>query len=339
MTSTPDPAGDSTNDLVTRRMNSRSRTVSADDRESVPATGTSGLGDSERPAILSEEEWAELTGGAPQADRSADSPSASSGSQSGTTGSGAGPAPISAHREVDVPRARPRSAGGKPEASGWLPTLAKIWIAISTPIVLIALAIRMVASPLFMRFEYFWRPGFPADEFGFSADDRQHYGSYVVDYLLNFDGIRYLADIRLADGSAAFKAGELSHMHDVKAVFATFNLVAIILLVVSIVFAVYLARRTERGLRMGLFLGGIVTVVFIGAAAALALIGWERFFTTFHQLFFAEGTWTFHTNDTLIRLYPGTFWTDGGILIGGFTLLVALLLIGFAWPRRRAARR
>ncbi|HJE78553.1 MAG TPA: hypothetical protein K8V74_11505, partial [Brevibacterium epidermidis] len=59
-----------------------------------------------------------------------------------------------------------------------LDVIGTIWIMIAAPFVLLALAVRFVASGIFLKFEYF-RPGFPADQFGFSAADREHYGTYV----------------------------------------------------------------------------------------------------------------------------------------------------------------
>ena len=65
------------------------------------------------------------------------------------------------------------------------------------------------------------------------------------------------------------------------------------------------------------------------------MLGWEQFFTDFHRIFFANGTWTFSLQDTLIRLFPGQFWMDAGIVIGGLVLLASLVTLVLTWPTRR----
>jgi hypothetical protein len=67
----------------------------------------------------------------------------------------------------------------------------------------------------------------------------------------------------------------------------------------------------------------------------LAILGWEQFFTEFHRLFFANGTWTFSLQDTLIRLFPGQFWVDAGIVIGALVLLISLVTLILTWPTRK----
>jgi integral membrane protein (TIGR01906 family) len=58
-----------------------------------------------------------------------------------------------------------------------------------------------------------------------------------------------------------------------------------------------------------------------------AVVAWDTFFTAFHQLFFAGGTWVFAYSDTLIRLFPEQFWFDAALTVGGLTLLGALALL------------
>ncbi|MDQ0822125.1 putative membrane protein [Arthrobacter sp. V4I6] len=54
----------------------------------------------------------------------------------------------------------------------------------------------------------------------------------------------------------------------------------------------------RRGVRRGLFAGSIVNLVIITGVGVLAVLGWEQFFTEFHRVFFANGTWTFSLQDT-----------------------------------------
>ncbi len=222
------------------------------------------------------------------------------------------------------------------KAANTKPVLTRVFqvlLAVFYPIVLLVLAIRLVTSSTFLWLEYH-RPGFPADSFGFSLDDRLTYGSYTVDYLLNFAGPRYLGDLADKVGNPLFLEREVGHMADVKSVIVMAFLVGLALAILMVIGMIYLSRRSRGGIRRGLFAGSIVTLVLIIGLGVLAVLGWEAFFTEFHRIFFANGTWTFFTDDTLIRLFPSQFWMDSGIFIGAFVLVVASLTLAFTWPTK-----
>lgn len=214
-----------------------------------------------------------------------------------------------------------------------LPRVVQVLTAIFFPIVLIALAIRLVTSSVFLWVEYH-RPGFPDDAYGFSTDDRMTYASYTVDYLLNFSGARYLGDLVNAQGNKLFLESEVAHMADVKSVITLAFIVGATLAVLMVIAIIYLRRRSTGGVRRALFAGSIATLVLVIGLGVLAVLGWETFFTQFHHLFFANGTWTFYVDDTLIRLFPSQFWMDAGIFIGGFVVVVSSLVMAFTWPTK-----
>lgn len=219
-----------------------------------------------------------------------------------------------------------------------LPRVMQVLLAVFFPLLTIIGAIRAVTTPLFLWVEYH-RPGFPSDSYGFSLDDRMTYGSYGVDYLVNFAGPRYLGDLVGTDGKQLFTQGEVSHMADVKSVIGTTFLAGTVLLVAAAVIIIYLLRRSNGGVRRGLFGGAIATLLIVLLLGVLGFIGWEQFFTDLHRLFFAQGTWTFYLDDALIRLYPGQFWMDAGLVIGVLVLLVSLVTIVLTWPTRRRRER
>lgn len=295
-----------------------------------PAGSSAGAG---KPALLSDEEWAILGGGTAAGAGASAAGTAGTGKAGKAGRKGAADSRADRSRDVDVP------GTGR---FGALDVIGTIWITLAMPFVLAAIAVRAVASGLFLKFEYFYRPGFPPDEYGFSADDRLHYGSYAVDYLNNLDSSRYLADVVLPNGVPVFAAEEIAHMADVKALVQLLYLVGVIAAVVGLVFALYLSRRTGPGLRHGIRWGALLTLVAAVALAVLAMLGWDRFFTGFHALFFDQGTWQFYLDDALIRLFPAPFWIDAGIAVGVIILLGALipLLLSFmgAGARRKARK-
>lgn len=225
---------------------------------------------------------------------------------------------------------RDNAANAKPAG----PRVMQVLLALFFPIVLLVLAVRAVTSPLFLWAEYN-RPGFPGDGYGFSTDDRMTYGSYAVDYLSNWAGPRYLGDLVNRSGDRLFKDGEVSHMADVKAVILASFGVGALLVVVGIIGIMYLRKRSTGGVRRGLFAGSLISLVAILGLGTMGVLGWQQFFTEFHRIFFADGTWTFSLGDTLIRLFPGQFWVDAGIVIAALVLIASLVTLVLTWPTRR----
>lgn len=225
---------------------------------------------------------------------------------------------------------RESAANAKPVA----PRVMQVLLAIIYPVILLVLAVRAVTSPLFLWVEYN-RQGFPGDGYGFSTDDRMTYGSYAVDYLSNWAGPRYLGDLVHRGGEKLFKDGEVSHMADVKAVILSTFGAGTLLLLLALIAILYLRKRSTGGIRRGLFAGSIIMLVLILGLGTLAVLGWQQFFTEFHRIFFADGSWTFSLDDTLIRLFPSQFWMDAGIAIAGLVLLASVVTLVFTWPTRR----
>ncbi|MGY4542031.1 integral membrane protein (TIGR01906 family) [Arthrobacter sp. UYNi723] len=210
----------------------------------------------------------------------------------------------------------------------------QVLVAVFFPVIVVAGAVRAVTSPLFLWIEY-QRPGFPADLFGFSTEERLIYGSYTLDYVLNLAPAGYLGRLVNAEGGRLFLESEVGHMADVKGVLSVSFLVAFVMLLIAVASCVYLAWRYHGAVRRALFSGAVLTLALIVALTVSAVLAWEAFFAQVHALFFAAGTWTFRVDDTLIRLFPEQFWTDAAITIAALVFLVTTLTVAFGWPVRR----
>lgn len=214
----------------------------------------------------------------------------------------------------------------------------QVLIAIFTPILLLVAAVRLVASPLFLWVAYN-RPWIPEGAYSLDQGDRTVYGSYGVDFLTNLANSRYLAELA-PGGEALFTEAEVSHMVDVKFVLLWAMLIGVALLVITLILALLLRAWRPGGVARGLFAGAWVTLGIIIAVAVLAIIDWQFFFAEFHRIFFADGTWTFPAESTLIQLYPEQFWIDAGIAVVVLAVLFSLILLIATWPtKRRRARR
>ncbi len=219
---------------------------------------------------------------------------------------------------------------------GWLVAVCRALIVLALPPFLVLTAVRLVMSEAFIRLEYS-RPGFPADRYGFTAEERLRYAPHTVRYLLDNEPIDYLAALE-HDGAPLFTPKELRHMHDVqgvtRAAFRVHLLATALLLLAAL--ALGSRRENRRTLRQGVFEGGVLTLLLMLTAIVLALANWDFFFTGFHRLFFEGDSWLFSTRSTLIRLFPERFWFDAALAIGGLTFAGALSAIAVA---RLAARR
>lgn len=210
--------------------------------------------------------------------------------------------------------------------------------AIFTPILFIVLAIRLVASPLFLMATY-WRPGFPDDPGGWELRERLLYGSYGTDFLLNAADSRYLAELA-PGGEPLFTEAEVSHMADVKILVWYAMIIGVGLLLITLLLALLLRAWRPGGFARGLFAGAWATIgLLIAGVVTPFVIGWDRFFAEFHHLFFPQGNWSFASDSALIRLYPEQFWIDAGIWLAGLLVLMSVLTLLITWPTKRRRER
>lgn len=192
---------------------------------------------------------------------------------------------------------------------GWLVTLL-------VPVALVLTAVRALIFPAFLTFEYNM-PGFPADPYGFTLEDRLYWAGVTLDYLLNDAGIEFLADLRFSDGAAVYNERELRHMLDVKIALTNALTVwkaALALLALLGVWAWF--GGWWQVYRRSFGRGGWLTVLFVGGIILIVLLSFGVFFVAFHNVFFEPGTWMFLWTDTLIRLFPERFWRDIFIYVG-----------------------
>ncbi|CAG0950560.1 hypothetical protein ANAEL_00044 [Anaerolineales bacterium] len=190
-------------------------------------------------------------------------------------------------------------------------------ISFLTPIALIGAALRILLTPIFYTVEYNM-PYFPADEYGFTKEDRLRWAKPSVEYLISSADISYLGDLKFDDGTPLYNERELSHMEDVKGVVLNALGVWTISLIILAALAIFAKRDSWmpdylNGLRRGgLWMIGLAAA--LGLTAGIGIVAnpdvfWQ-FFTYFHQIFFEGNSWLFYFSDTLIRLFPIRFWQD-----------------------------
>jgi integral membrane protein (TIGR01906 family) len=218
------------------------------------------------------------------------------------------------------------------------------------PVVIILAVVRFVINPWYLQFEYH-TPGFPADPYGFTLQDRLNYGKFAVEYLTNSEDIAYLGDLRFPAGQQApalscqtmtdcthlYNDRELEHMLDVKNVVKGAMRVLEICGLIIVLLGLWAWRGSWfKYYLKGLQRGGIVTLILIGLIIIAVLTVFNEIFIIFHEIFFKAGTWTFLYSDTLIRLFPERFWEDTFLMVGGLAAALGLL---FFFISRRALQK
>ena len=154
------------------------------------------------------------------------------------------------------------------------------------------------------------------------------------------EGIVLLERATLPDGSPAFDSRELSHMRDVRSLFGVVLRGELAVVAVLAALGVALAwTRFRTVVPGGLLAGSLVTIGIAVLAVPLILLGFDTFFTRFHEIFFEGTSWRFSNTDTLIRVYPERFWEDVSKLAAAMTVLQAVVLAPLSWWWRRTARR
>lgn len=212
-------------------------------------------------------------------------------------------------------------------------------VAVAVPIVLAGNALLVLAWGWLPRVIYAL-PGFP-DDSGFSGSERLALATTGVDSIQPWDasGMDELRRALLPDGSAAFNAREISHMHDVRSVM-TGLLIAWVVAVVLLA-AAWIATRgraeARAALHRGMWWGAFAAIGLLGLSALFMLVDFDAFFTAFHGIFFEGDSWRFPSTDTLRLLYPYAFWGIAGTALALLTIGQALALAGLARRRRLSA--
>ena len=229
-------------------------------------------------------------------------------------------------------------------ANNTLNTIIRWVVTLAIPFFLILGTVRLLIawdSPSYPEFEY---GRIAPDVFGFTQEERLALADATLDYMQRpesaDEAIYLLEDLRLpGTDRPLYNPEEIGHMIDVKNVADTFRTVTWVLGLVILGSLIYLFWRPPTRLlgATALFQGGLLTVFLVLGIMLFMLVAWSLAFTVFHNLFFAEGTWTFAYSDSLIRLFPEQFWFDFGILwtslimVGGLLSTLAGYLLRRAW--------
>lgn len=206
--------------------------------------------------------------------------------------------------------------------------------ALAAPVFLLTANLRLVAQSPWL-YEYGFRTydapartGLTTEQLLSAADQTRRY------FLSDEEPLRVTID-RDGQPVSLYNEREVSHMADVKALFRLAQRIEELssgyLLAFLGLGLWLLKRRFLPYLLEAPFLGGILTVALLLAAGAGALLDFNALFLQFHLISFANDLWQLDpARDRLIQMYPGAFFRDATMAVGGLTLLEGNLLWALA---------
>ncbi|OGO09803.1 MAG: hypothetical protein A3K46_01320 [Chloroflexi bacterium RBG_13_60_9] len=213
-------------------------------------------------------------------------------------------------------------------------SIIRILLIASFPLLLFLAWVRIMLLPAFVEIEY-RRPGFPADPYGFTTEERLQWANISREYLLSDAGDDFFAQYRLANGSPLYNEREVGHMVDVHVIVQKAMVIFAVLGILCLAACIYLFRTDRELLRKTLATAGIGTFGFLILVLVTVALAWDWAFVGFHKVFFTGETWLFPYSDTLIRLFPVTFWQDGfaAAVIGMLATCLLVWFCAFVLPR------
>jgi integral membrane protein (TIGR01906 family) len=214
---------------------------------------------------------------------------------------------------------------------------------VTVPAIVVVNGFRVLATDTFVEWELA-RDDFPPDPYGLDTDERTALARTGLRSIQpGSEGIALLERATLPDGSSAFGQRELTHMRDVRTLFVAALRGQLVVALAIVLLALGLARtRLRTAIPAGLLAGSLATLAIAVLAVPVILLGFDDFFTRFHEIFFSGDSWQFSSSDTLIRIYPERFWIDvsrftAGIAVGQAVVLAVLSLVWLRVARRSNA--
>ena len=195
--------------------------------------------------------------------------------------------------------------------------MAAALVAPATMVVILAVALLLLMTPLWMHFalQAAWAPG-SDPTFGLNLSDRTVWEIFV------------------GPGTfSAFPPDEAAHMRDVRVVFWAFMVLAIAAL--ALIFWRVARHGGEERTWRSIARGGIALALILVVGGTIAFVAFDAAFELFHRIFFPGGNWEFPADSLLIQLYPYPFWQLSAAALGVLGVVGGLLTW---WLARRRAR-
>ena len=140
-------------------------------------------------------------------------------------------------------------------------------------------------------------------------------------------------------GGEVFSSSEYAHMTDVRQVFVTARILAILAGGIAAVLVLRVSRRGRRAAVLLIRDASVVAGVGVAVLAGAAAVSFDALFLLFHEIFFPQGNFLFGPDSNLIAMYPDPYWYGVTLRVGlTFVAAMAIIAIAAAATVRQARR-
>ena len=185
----------------------------------------------------------------------------------------------------------------------------RILISITLPIFLLMLFASMLTT----------KPYLMLSKGLYDTHDEIYYDhEYAVERIIGYLNYRY-DDLEFGlnedDDSIIMREIEISHMVDVKNLYTTLRIVALVSLVIGVGLSYYMYKSDKESLYKTLKTLPLAPIMFVLFVGGYIVIDFDTAFRIFHELFFSNDDWILYSDDVLILLLPQNFWMVSGLII------------------------
>jgi integral membrane protein (TIGR01906 family) len=200
---------------------------------------------------------------------------------------------------------------------------------LAIPIALIATNVRFAASEVRV-YDYSVREFNAAEASGIPESELMRANRELVAYLTDESvaPLHIVVTNEAGEQEALFNARETVHMADVRDLFqALFSLQVLAIAAALTAVVLLMALVPLRTVAQALLSGALLTGALVLATAVLASVGFDGAWHRLHLFAFTNDLWLLDpASDHLIQMFPRDFWFEATLLIGGMTMLEAVLI-------------
>lgn len=169
------------------------------------------------------------------------------------------------------------------------------------------------------------RTGVPLAELEYAAAE-------IVEYFENDADQLNIVVVVNGEERQLFNDREIRHMEDVKSLIRQVFTVQEAALVYSMAYVagvfLWARERTLRALAWQALAAMGIGLMVVMAIGALALSGFDEVWTQFHEIAFRNDLWRLNpATDSLIQMFPETFWAEATFFVGVGSAGVAVVVV------------
>lgn len=221
--------------------------------------------------------------------------------------------------------------------------IATVAFVVAIPIFVVTTNVRFLATET-----WFYEEGFRRHDAdlatGIEMAELDAAARQIADYFSNDADTLRIVVVEDGEEVALFDARETEHMEDVKGLMtAVYRLNEVALAVILIYIPATLLWTREKSARTvakEALMGVGVGFVLVAAVGALAVVGFDSAWTTFHEIAFRNDLWQLDPDtDHLIQMFPEPLWQEATFLVAALTLMEVALVVAIAAATLLVTRR